>query len=135
MNKAAISLVTLLALVAFACGGGDDGDGDGNGSTTTETPTVGDAQVIQVIGTADFTLDPSAIELKIGQSYQFVFENQGNRGFRFRVPRWDIALFAPRDGVSEPSDVFVPEKAGTYDCFEEFFAARENMRCVLTVVE
>ena len=131
MNKAAISIVTLLALFAFACGG------DGDGSTTAETPTVPvvDAQVIRVIGTADFKLEPNVIELKIGQAYQFMFENQGNRGFRLRVPRWDVALFAPIGGESEPSGVFVPDTAGTYDCFEEFFAARENMRCTLTVVE
>ena len=103
--------------------------------TATPIPTPTPIPIlITVIGSADFTLEPNVIGLKLGLPYQFQFINKGNRGYRFRVPQWDIALFAPVGGESNLSEVFVPDKLGKFDCFEEFFAARENMRCNVFVL-
>ncbi len=134
MRISAILILAVLTILLLGCGGGSDG-ADATVKKTSAVESQGDTQVINIVGKADFTLDPNVFELKIGQPYQITFDNQGTRSFKFRIPRWDISLFVRKDGEPASSDVFVPKVPGTYDCFEDFFAAREKMDCDLTVVE
>ncbi|MEK7777521.1 MAG: hypothetical protein AAB303_02725 [Chloroflexota bacterium] len=126
-----------------ACGGG--GGTPGGGGTTpaggvtptpasrTPTAVTVSGELIKVTGTTDFKLAPNIIELKVGKGYQFQLLNRGSNSYRLRVPRWDIMLFATGGNDSEVSKVFVPDTVGDFDCFEEFNAARHDMRCTVKV--
>ena len=89
--------------------------------------------MVKVTGTTEFKLEPNIIELKQGKGYKFQPLNRGNNSYRLRVPRWDIMLFATAGNDSVVSKVFVPDTAGNFDCFEEFNAARHDMRCTVKV--
>ena len=133
MRKAGILVALgIVALLFVACGGSGGGE---TPTSASQSPTavVGEGELIQVTGTTEFTLEPSIVELKVGQGYRFQLLNRGDKSYRFRVPRWDIMLFAQADKDSDVSKVFVPDTAGDFDCFEEFNAAQQNMRCTVRV--
>ena len=137
MRKAVILVAMgIVALFFVACGGGGTTPSGGETPTSaSKTPTAGgiEGDLVQVTGTTDFTLTPNIIELKLGKSYKFQLLNRGNNSYRLRVPRWDIMLFAQAGADSEVSKAFVPDTAGDFDCFEEFNAARHDMRCTVRV--
>ncbi|MSQ22391.1 MAG: hypothetical protein EXR53_03665 [Dehalococcoidia bacterium] len=138
MKKAGILVaVGMVALFFVACGGGG-GTTPSGGQTPgpaskTPTPVAAVGELVKVTGTTEFMLEPSIIELKLGKSYQFQLLNRGNNSYRLRVPRWDVMLFAQAGNDSEVSKVFTPDAAGVFDCFEEFNAARHDMRCSIKV--
>ncbi len=144
MKKAWIlAVVGTLALFFVACGGG--GGTTGGGSTPTvssQTPTGGSktptvvvtvGELVQITGTPDFTLTPNILEMKVGKGYKVQLLNRGNNSYRLRIPRWDVMLFAVAGADSEVSKAFIPDTPGDFDCFEEFNAARHDMRCTVRV--
>lgn len=132
MRKAGILVaVGIVALFFVACGGG--GGEPPTAASTTPTAVVTEGELTQITGTPEFTLEPNIIELKLGKSYKFQLLDRGTNAYRLRVPRWDIMLFAQAGQDSEVSKAFVPDTVGDFDCFEEFNAARKDMRCTVRV--
>lgn len=102
----------LLAVVAAGCGG--------KGAQDQQGPPA--ANVIRIVGKDNF-FEPTAIEIKAGQAYEFVFKNEGTSVHN--------AIIKSKDAVGEDfqTDVVVDagqeskfrvkiDKAGTYviDC-------------------
>ena len=133
MKKAGILVaVGVVALFFVACGGGGGQTPTAASATPTAAPVLV-GELVQVTAKADFTLEPRIIELKVGKAYKVQFLNRGGQGFRLRIPRWDVMLFAVAGQDSEVSNPFVPDAAGDYDCYEQLTAASRGMKCIVRV--
>lgn len=108
-----IVVLLMLALVVAACGGKKEEQTSGGAAETVE--------IVIEMGRpgAEFSFNPSEIELKVNQPVRLVAKNLGSVPHDLHIPEFGVSI-GPVPAGGEASATFTPNKVGEFamECHE-----------------